>query len=112
MKATIFALSFAAIAAITSSTGASAFGAPPAVNESAASTLTPVTFYGDGHYYKYGKGHYYNEGYSDYGYRHYYRKKSHYRPYKYYRWKKHYGYGYRGYCDSYPYSWRCKYRSW
>jgi hypothetical protein len=102
MKATIFALSFAAIAAITSNTGANAFSFPSLAHDS---SLTPVTYYGKG----------YSSGFGDYDYdrnRHYYRKNKHYHGYKHYHWNKYSRYGYRGYCDSYPYSWRCKYRSW
>jgi hypothetical protein len=112
MKTTIFALSFAAIAAMTGSTGASAFASPPVAHESAAGKLTSVTFYGDGHYYNYDKGYYrgYNDGYSDHGYRHYYRK-PYYRGYKHYHWNKHRWYGYKGYCYYHPYSWRCN-RDW
>jgi hypothetical protein len=89
MKKTILALSFAAVAAMAASTGASA------------------TFYSNGEYYDSGKANYDN-GYPDYRTdRHYTEKLDHHWS-KHYHWNKHAWYGYRGYCHYHPYSWKCQ----
>jgi hypothetical protein len=95
MKKTILAFGVAAIAAIATSTGASAFSAPAGLKAD-DSRITPVTWwYGHDYYkpYDYGYGRHYGwhrYGWRDYGWRDYGWKRYHYgyfRPY--HRWYKH-----------------------
>ena len=97
MKKTILAFGVAAIAAIATSTGASAFSAPAGIKAD-DSRITPVTWWYSRDYYKpyrygydhdYGYGHDYGYDRRGYGWR-YGWKRYHYgyfRPY--HRWYKH-----------------------
>jgi hypothetical protein len=90
MKKTILAFGVAAIAAIATSSGASAFSAPAGLKTD-DSRITPVTWwYGHDYYKPYHYGYDHNYGWRGYGWRDYGWKRYHYgyfRPY--HRWYKH-----------------------
>lgn len=108
MKTTIFALGIAAIAATTVSTAATALTLPPMAQPSAASTLTPVTFFGNGYSYN-------HKQYSIDDFDAYYRVDRHSSDTSNHRWhdgdwnKRSWN---RGFCYDHPYSWRCQRHSW
>jgi hypothetical protein len=111
MKTTILALSFAAIAAMTGATGASAFGSLPLAHNSAGSALTPVTFFSNGHYY-HPKHESIGDAVTDYRTDRHLTETPNPRWHKGYYWNKHSWYSHRGYCYHHPYSWRCQRHSW
>ena len=107
MKTTIFALTFATIAAMTGVTGASAFGHLSLAQSNTGGALTPVTFYGNGDYFR--PSHKtIDEAVTAYRTDRHFTETPNYSRHKGDDWNKRSWHANRSHCRNHPDSWRCQ----